>query len=97
MLTPSFRRTILLLLLAAVLATPWASAAGPRAAESPSAQAVESAPLDLLGRVWSFLRNAWSKEGCHIDPSGLCSTGTSQPPPQTKEGCNIDPSGQCRP
>jgi hypothetical protein len=94
MRTPPFRRTaaVLLLLLAAVLAAPPASAAGRHA------EAVSLSPLEALDRLWSFLRAAWSKEGCHIDPDGQCKPGTASPAPaETKAGCNIDPSGQCKP
>ena len=94
MRTPPFRRTtaVLLLLLAAVLAAPPASAAGR------PAEAVSLSPLEALDRLWSFLRAAWSKDGCNIDPSGLCKPGTTSPPPvQAKDGCNIDPDGRCKP
>ena len=94
MRTLTFRRTtaVLLLLLAAVLAAPPASAAG-RPTET-----VSLSPLEALDRLWSFLRAAWSKEGCGVDPDGTCKPGTTSPPPaQTKEGCHIDPNGQCRP
>jgi len=92
MLTASLRRKTLLLLLAAVLAAPWASAAGPRTETAQPAQAAESAPLDALERLWGLLRNAWIKDGCHLDPFGRC---TAQPPVQTKEGCRLDPDGRC--
>jgi hypothetical protein len=101
--TPSFRRTaaVLLLLLAAVLAAPPASAAGGRPAE-----AVSLSPFDLLDRIWSFLRAAWSpgtpspppaetKDGCGLDPNGGCKPGT--PPAGTKDGCHVDPDGRCKP
>jgi ABC-type sugar transport system substrate-binding protein len=94
MRTPPFRRTtaVLLLLLAAVLAAPPASAA-----DRP-AEAVSLSPQTLLDHLWSFLRAAWSKEGCTIGPDGLCKPGTTSPPAaQTKDGCNIDPSGHCKP
>jgi hypothetical protein len=94
MRTSPFRRTIavLLLLLAAILAAPPVSAA------SRPTEAVSLSPLEFFDHLWGFLRAAWSKEGCHIDPSGQCRPGTtSQPPVQTKEGCHIDPDGQCRP
>jgi hypothetical protein len=94
MRTPSFRCTtaVLLLLLAAVLAAPPAFAAG-RPAEG-----VSLAPLESLDRLWSFLRAAWGKDGCSINPDGHCKPGTASPPPaQTKEGCKIDPNGQCGP
>jgi hypothetical protein len=75
------RRTLPLLLLAALLAMPWAvSAAGPQASPRP-ARAIQLGALDLFSQIWSFFR----KEGCGIDPSGSCAT---------KEGCNIDPNGK---
>jgi hypothetical protein len=94
MLTASARRKILLFLLAAVLAAPWVSAA-PRT-EGP-VPAVEPSLLERLDRFWSFLWNAWSKEGCRIDPDGRCSTGTAEPATQTETGCRIDPDGRCLP
>jgi hypothetical protein len=101
MMTRSFRRTTILLLLVAVCATPCVRAAGPRTAESARpAQALAPAGLVFLDQLWSTLRNLWSKSGCQIDPSGLClSSPAPQPPPtiETDEGCNIDPSGRCRP
>jgi len=95
MLTASFRRKTILFLLLAVLATPWASAAGPRTENAGPAHAGELSTLEVLDHLWSFLRSAWSKSNCHIDPDGLCSTGTAQPPPQTKTGCHLDPNGLC--
>jgi hypothetical protein len=94
MLTASFRRKTVLLVLIAVLALPWVSAAEVRPQGRDAVQAVEASPLDLLGRVWSFLRNAWAKSSCHIDPKGLC---PAQPPVQAKSVCSIDPNGLCRP
>jgi len=75
------RRILPLLLVAALLAMPWAvSAAGPQASPRP-ARAIQLGALDLFSQIWSFFR----KEGCGIDPSGSCAT---------KEGCNIDPNGK---
>jgi hypothetical protein len=85
----SLRRKALLLLLCAVLVAPWAAAA-PRRSHPP--QAVAPAPLDLLGRSWSFLKSLWSEEGCDIDPDGRCLTSAQ---PRTDTGCDIDPSGRC--
>jgi hypothetical protein len=59
----SLHRKTLLLLLCAVLAAPWATAA-PRKSHAP--QAVAPAPIDLLGRSWSFLKSLWSEQGCDI-------------------------------
>jgi hypothetical protein len=82
MLTAPFRRTAVLVLLTAVLATP-----------SVSAQTGSVRPTDLLDRVLSFLR-PYLKEGCKIDPDGHCYTSVAKPP-YTKEGCKIDPNGSC--
>jgi hypothetical protein len=85
MLTVSLRRKIVLLLLVAVLATPWASAAS-LLPESPRvAQALDSVPL--VGSVWRLLRSVWNEEGCRIDPNGQCAS--------MKEGCRLDPDGRC--
>ena len=96
MRTASFRRKTLLLLLVAVLATPWPLAADPPQASSRPAKTAAPAPFELLRRAWSFLQSAWSKEGCRIDPSGLClSAPAQQPTLQTDTGCAIDPGGLC--
>jgi len=93
MLNVPFRRKIVLLVLVAVLATPWASAAISQP-ENPRVQAVERAALgDLVSRLWSFLRSVGGKAGCEIDPNGRCMP--TSPPPQDKEGCHIDPDGRC--
>ena len=75
------RTVLLLLVVVAMLALPWtASAAGSR---SPwPARALQAGELDLFSHLWSFFR----KEGCRLDPGGLCAP---------KGGCGIDPSGLC--
>jgi hypothetical protein len=83
MLTVSLRRKTVLLLLVAVLATPWASAASLQPEGPRVTQALDSVPL--FGPVWRMLQNAWAKAGCMIDPDGRC----------VKEGCMIDPDGRC--
>jgi hypothetical protein len=94
MLTASVRRKTLLVLLVAILVTPWASAASLHPVAPRSVQAVGPAPpLELFSYVWSFLRNSISEIGCNIDPNGVCTSQT--PRPQTKEGCGIDPDGRC--
>ena len=66
----SFRRNVFILLLLAVLAAPWAAAAGGLEADRPVEAAASR--LDLLGRLWSFLKGAWSETGCRLDPNGGC-------------------------
>ncbi|HZF08289.1 MAG TPA: hypothetical protein VFE33_05820 [Thermoanaerobaculia bacterium] len=73
------RRTLLVLLLAALLTASSALAAGPTPA-APS----------LLARAWSLLASLWGEEGCHLDPSGRCVTA-----PKIDTGCNVDPDGRC--
>ncbi len=95
MVSASFRRKSILLVLVAVLAAPWTSIA----AQSGPAAVSASAPLDLFSSAWSFLTSLWSKEGCRIDPDGRCVPQASHPlrVPRTGEGCRIDPNGACQP
>jgi hypothetical protein len=93
MLRAPFPRKVALLLLVAVLAAPWASAAAPRQSEARPAQAAAS-PQELLNRLWTFLKIAWSETGCMIDPSGRC-VPEPRPQAETDTGCRIDPSGGC--
>jgi hypothetical protein len=55
---------------------------------------VLSQPVGVLGSMWELLAQAWSENGCLIDPSGRCGAG-----PDTvvtsDNGCWIDPSGRC--
>ncbi|HEV7507221.1 MAG TPA: hypothetical protein VGS07_20190 [Thermoanaerobaculia bacterium] len=93
MASASFRRKTVLLLLLAVLVAPWASAAG-RPAGLPGPGAVSApAPLDLFGSALRLLTRLWSKEGCRIDPSGRCAPLST---PTSDTGCRIDPDGLCR-
>ncbi|HEX4963087.1 MAG TPA: hypothetical protein VF173_19810 [Thermoanaerobaculia bacterium] len=99
MASASFRRKTVLLLLLAVLAAPWASAASRPAAQLGPAGSSAPAPLDLFSSAWRFLTHLWSEEGCRIDPSGACMPQSAQPltAPRTNEGCRIDPNGACLP
>ena len=93
MLTVSIRRNSLLLVLIAVLATPWAASAKPNSENPRLGLLFDLAGPDLLARVRSFL-GAWPEEGWNIDPDRRCIE--KAPPPQTKEGCDIDPNGRPR-
>jgi hypothetical protein len=95
--SPSLRRRTLVLLLAAILATSWVSAAGSKVPASPAATV--AVQQDFLSRAWSLLASLWGAEGCNIDPDGRCRAGAAQPVPprvHTDTGCNIDPDGRCR-
>lgn len=86
----SFRHSVFLFILLAVLAAPLASAAASPGADHPLEAA--ASPLDLFDRLWSFLRSAWAESGCRIDPGVRCAPA---PQPQADEGCRIDPNGGC--
>lgn len=96
MLNPLRRRRAGILLTITFLTTSPAWAAGwPAGGNEQPEEAARSAPATLLDRAWSLIAALWVKEGCGIDPSGRCFTGTAQQQPGTKEGCHIDPSGLC--
>lgn len=86
-----FRRTLAVFILSLVLTAPWSSAAGLPSESVRPVKAAEVSP-DLLGRIWSFLSNLWSDEGCYIDPSGRCG---ARPAATPDSGCYIDPNGRC--
>jgi hypothetical protein len=93
------RKTVVVLfLLAALLTAPWASAAPRHGGGRPARASVVGAIPDVLVQAWRFLTGIWNKEGCHIDPNGLCVTMTapiSSPLSSVDTGCNIDPDGRC--
>jgi hypothetical protein len=94
-MTSSFssRRTIAVLVLAAVLLAPSAAGAAPRAL--PANRAVTGALGDLLARFWSSIIALWGDGGCSADPSGRCDTHVTTPPITPDGGCSVDPSGGC--
>ena len=85
------RKTVLVLfLLAVLLTTPWASAAPRHGGGRPAGASGVGVIPDVLGQVWSYLKEVWRKTGCNIDPDGRCATAA------VDAGCNIDPNGRCR-
>ncbi|HZF10034.1 MAG TPA: hypothetical protein VFE33_14690 [Thermoanaerobaculia bacterium] len=90
MACPALRRSTLLLLLCAALATPWAATAAPR-----NLRPAPTAAPAPLSRFWSFLQSLWGEEGCRMDPDGRCKTAATQPAPNTDTGCRMDPDGRC--
>jgi hypothetical protein len=90
------RRKIVLLLLAALLIAPWASA-GPRHGNThPVSLSGELGIPDFFSRAWNLFVGVRSKTGCQIDPGGRCGSTSATPSPlPTKEGCHIDPDGRC--
>jgi hypothetical protein len=51
-----------------------------------------SAPENLLVMLWGYLVSLGGKEGCGLDPSGLCKNSPSAPT-ISDAGCGLDPSG----
>ena len=64
------------------------------AGEPARSGATARASWDFLARVWEVFSSVWSKNGCRIDPSGLCVAHQSSPAP-SENGCGIDPNGLC--
>ena len=97
--TVSVRRTasLLVLLLAMILAPTWAaSSSGPQVETPKSAYATEE--LSTFERAQRVLHSLWVKVGCQVYPWGRCpSLPADNPPIQRKEGCHIDPWGRCIP
>jgi hypothetical protein len=90
------RRKIVLLLLAALLIAPWASAAPRHGSTHPASFSAEFMIPDFLSRAWNLLAGVWTKVGCNIDPDGRCGPVPAAPVQlPTKEGCQIDPFGRC--
>ena len=104
MFTTSFRRKILFLLFAMLLAMPWAvsSASIPPTKEGcgidpsgcplPKSHRPTKAGCNIDPSGCASWNLPSTKEGCNIDPNGCTS---QNPRPQQKEGCNIDPDGRC--
>jgi hypothetical protein len=85
MFRPSSRRSTLLFLLALVLlAVPWPAEAGTGAGTA------WFQPWDLAARLWETFVGLWNQNGCSVDPSGTCGTGS-----QANNGCSLDPDGRC--
>lgn len=87
------RTAAVLILLALSLGTSaFAAKARPAAPARPSRAAARSA-AGVFAPLWRLAVEAWTKEGCTIEPWGRCGASAQTPP--TKAGCTIDPWGQC--
>jgi hypothetical protein len=90
---PRWTRMVVILLLAAVPASTVAFAQAPAFSAARPLLGGESAYQGLFARFWSILTQPWGKNGCSVDPDGLCQlqAGTSS----GDNGCQVDPSGRC--
>ena len=82
-------RTVSLLVLCAVLASPLASAAAPRPGHGPAVRMEAPGVAEVFGWFKKVSMSWWSKNGCGADPFGRC---VGMP---TKAGCQLDPNGRC--
>jgi hypothetical protein len=100
---PSLGRTLAVVVVSLILATPWCSAA-PRKAPSPAqaSRPTTSTLPDLARHLWGRLTERWAKVGCSIDPGGLLSLLTCEVSPTPDSGiyqsngdvgCSLDPGG----
>jgi hypothetical protein len=89
-----FSRTLLALALGFILAGPRLSAAETRRTIAPrrTTQSITTV-WDLFTRLWSL--GSVTKEGCGLDPHGLCSPFPGVAPAQLDNGCGLDPHGGC--
>lgn len=86
----NLRRKIAALAVLALLAVSGAEAGVRSGSPSPAAAPAVAWSL-LLERLWTLLTGNLTKEGCTIDPHGVCVPAS----PKADNGCTIDPHGVC--
>jgi hypothetical protein len=95
MFRTSLPKLVLVLVLSTALATPSTGWAAGRRFSSDDTWVRGSAVENLMITFWSYLVGLWGKEGCGIDPDGLCKTVPSTTELTDKNGCGLDPHGGC--
>jgi hypothetical protein len=85
------RRAVVFAALAMCLALPGGAATRGKAQRSGNPVA---APSAVSFRLLNWLAVLFLKEGCRIDPGGLCANGGGSQT-TTEAGCRIDPWGLC--
>ena len=88
----SLPKLVLVLVLATLLAAPSTGWAAGRRFSSDGTWSRSSALEDLRVTFWSYLVGLREKEGCGLDPHGLCKASSSTTS-NSDAGCGIDPSG----
>jgi len=87
-------KTVLLILIL-LMAVPSIQAAEPREEVNPGRSSpTAQASWGFLVELWGVFTNAWSENGCILDPNGGCSP--RQATTDSDNGCGLDPSGGCR-
>ena len=100
-MSSSFRRNIAVVVLLLAFAAPcvWASEVRTRSESNTVRHADSSSQAGWVSfsRIWSLLVHAWSKNGCSIDPDGLCKTQqrSADITMSSDNGCSLDPDGRC--
>ena len=90
--TLSFRRKVVLLLVATTLIAPWSlGAASRRDAPPRHSVAPAPAPLPLLGGLWSLLTGVWNGN-LGLPGHGTTSSESGIATPMDT-GCHLDPDG----
>lgn len=83
----SISKLALVLLLATLLSSAPGWSAGHRFSSDDSTAQIFTTENPLVV-FWNYIVGFWDKEGCGLDPSGMCKTSTG-----SDAGCGIDPSG----
>lgn len=98
----SFRRRIPAVVLGLTLAAHWAMASETQSrptGSSPArpAEISAQASLNLFSKIWSLLTSMWNKNGCRVDPNGICVSqqGNTDITVGADNGCSGDPNGHC--
>lgn len=81
----SLPKLVLVLFLATLLAVPSAGWSAGRRFSSDSTWTGRSVTTNLMITLWKYVTGLWGKEGCGLDPSGMCKN--------SEAGCGLDPSG----
>ena len=91
-MTSSSRKALIALVVFFLATT--AVSAEPRSGSRPHpGRIVAFNPMESFSGFWSVLASFWSKNGCQVDPNGICLPTTTT----TKNGCSVDPDGRCLP
>jgi hypothetical protein len=91
---PIVRRLVVVLALSALLGSPATSLAAPRSHSAARHSRHQTAARAPLSRLWNALVSVWEKNGCVIDPNGLCVPNSQE---SADNGCGLDPYGRCIP
>ena len=87
----SISKLALILVLATLLSSATGWSAGRRFSSDDSTARIFTIENPLVA-FWNYIVGFWDKEGCGLDPSGMCKAKTVE---TDENGCGIDPHGGC--